>query len=98
MYHSLHQRHDYSRHFHSAIAVPAISYAISIMGSQSGDAFSDRKWYQAIKAKMESDQDLKSLEINETDSLKAAQLILQNPLNEMLHNIKTEISNSEEDE
>jgi hypothetical protein len=98
MYHSLHQRPDYCRHFHSAIAVPAISYAISIMGSQSGDVFSDRKWYQAIKAKMESDQDLRSLEINETDSLKAAQLILQNPLNEMLHNIKTEISTSEEEQ
>ena len=98
MYHTLYQRPDYGRHFHSAIAVPAISYAISIMGSQSGDAFSDRKWYQAIKAKMESDQDLRSLEINETDSLKAAQLILQNPLNEMLNNIKTEISNSEQEE
>ena len=68
------------------------------MGSQSGDTFSDRKWFQAIKAKMESDQELQKLEINESDALKAAQIILKNPLYDMLSNIKTVISKSEEEE
>ena len=98
VYHSLYQRPDYGRHFHAAIASPAIAYAISIMGSQSGDTFSDRKWFQAIKAKMESDQELQKLEINESDALKAAQIILKNPLYDMLSNIKTVISKSEEEE
>ena len=98
LYRSLYQRPDYGRHFHAAIASPAIAYAISIMGSQSGDTFADRKWFQAIKAKMESDPDLQNLEINESDSLKAAQIILKNPVNDMLSSIKVQIEKSEEEE
>ena len=98
LYHSLYQRPDYGRHFHSAIATPAIAYAIAIMGSQSGDTFADRKWFQAIKAKMESDPDLQNLEINESDSIKAAQIILKNPLIDMLNSIKTEIAKDEDEE
>ncbi|NBU96999.1 MAG: hypothetical protein EBS19_02105 [Spirochaetia bacterium] len=98
LYHSLHQREEYSRYFHSSIAAPSIAYAISIMASTSGDTYADRKWYQAIKAKIDSEPELNGHEISETDSLIIAQKILKNPFLDTLENIRNNIGNEEEED
>lgn len=83
-YSKLSRRKENSNFFLSAIALPAISYAIANMDSSAGESSKDCKWYQAIEAKMQTAPELVELEKNEFHSINAAQIILKSPLGQML--------------
>ena len=80
LYFKLSKRKENSKIFLSSIALPAISYAIANMDSTDGDSFKDKKWYQAIEAKMQTSTELVNLEKNQFHSIRAAQIILKSPL------------------
>lgn len=80
LYYTLSKRKENSKIFLSSIALPAISYAIANMDSDTGHTFRDNKWYQAIEAKMQTTAELADLEKDQLHSIKAAQIILKSPL------------------
>ena len=85
---------DYAPYFHSAIAVPALAHALGIMASTKGEQYSDRKWYQALDAKLDTDPELINLDRNENNALKISQIILKNPFHRMLKQIKASADQS----
>ena len=85
---------DYAPYFQSAIAVPALAHALGIMATPNGEHYSDRKWYQALNAKLDTDPELINLDRNEHNALKISQVILKNPFHRMLKQIKASADQS----
>jgi hypothetical protein len=66
---------EYQNSFHASLAVPAIAKAFMAMDGKDVSQIEEKKWFQSIKIRLESDSALSS----EEDPFKRAQLLLNNP-------------------
>jgi hypothetical protein len=85
----------YDETFHAALAVPALYEALLAMRDDQ-TLHNERRWYQALEAKLEADFKYKIDDLDGADLLQIAQKIINNPFTSLTESL-IQIENTEED-
>ena len=90
---NLYNNYCYAITFHASLVIPTLIHALTLMATDEGKEYEDKRWYQALDTKISKDPKLREIKLTQSSALEIAQVMIDYPfskLTEELNNVGTE--------